>query len=292
MKQQKLTTATLCLAFLALGICLLLAAEQTLLAEGVSMCRVTLGEGRGTLFTPQLGEETSLLLPEEPSGGIHSHSQSVVLGGQCNAALLLGDGVDGQHALATELARRGVAVLLPDRKVPARTAWDWLMDQEYTRAACVALIASKRCADDALALGTALSATDRAPAATILLGDDDTLLLAADYPGLDLLILTGKAPGEEARRAYFGENYGPEREFTGYYGDGTARAAAPARGRLAFSSRATMQRILDWQGSALGHAVEIPDDDEIFRRIDAYRIAAVFCVAAAGLIWPLRRKRL
>ena len=143
-----------------------------------------------------------------------------------------------------------------------------------------------------IALGTALSATDRAPAATILLGDDDTLLLAADYPGLDLLILTGKAPGEEARRAYFGENYGPEREFTGYYGDGTARAAAPARGRLAFSSRATMQRILDWQGSALGHAVEIPDDDEIFRRIDAYRIAAVFCVAAAGLIWPLRRKRL
>ena len=64
----------LCLAFLALGICLLLAAEQTLRAEGVSMCRVTLGEGKGTLFAPQLGAASSVSLLEEPSWGIHSLS--------------------------------------------------------------------------------------------------------------------------------------------------------------------------------------------------------------------------
>ena len=286
-RKHLFTTALLCLVFLTLGACLLLAARGMLREEGVTTLRVSFEGGGGKLCLPETAQAQSVPLYEEEEHD--DHDDSLAVGGSSPAALVLGSGLDGTHALATELARRGVAVLLPDRGTPAADAWAWLTKQGFADLSSVALIASKSHEDEALSLGTALAASGPAPAATILLGDEQTLRKAAGYPGRDLLVLTGREAEEEARRAFFGADYAEGTVFTGYFGDGTARAVSAAQGRAAFSSRKTLCQIIDWQGSALGHAVELPDDNEIFTTIDFCRIAAVFCLIAAAAIWPLRR---
>jgi hypothetical protein len=153
----------------------------------------------------------------------------------------------------------------------------------------MALIASAGRSDEALALGAELAASDKAPAATILLGDDEVLLRASSYPGRNLLVLTAGEAEAGTKAVFFGEGYDGRTDFIGYFGDGTARAAAAVRGRTGFSSLETLRRILDWQGSALGHVVELPDDSVIYPIIYFCRIASAFCFAAAAVIWPLRR---
>ena len=286
MRKHVFMTALLCAVFLTLGAVLLISEQCMLRDEGVSVRQVTFEGGSGTLFLPEIAQARSIPLPEE---GPDAHTGSVTVGGSVPAALVLGDGLDGKHALAVELARRGVAVLLADGETPADHAWIWLTDREFVRLTSAALIASEDRSAEALSLGTAFAGSGRASAAAILFGDDQTLFAAARYPGRDLLILTGREPEETAKRAYFGADYAEGRNFTGYFGDGTARAVSTAQGRTAFSSRRTLQQILDWQGSALGHEVEMPDDSEIFTRIDFCRIAAVFCFLAAAVIWPVRR---
>lgn len=287
MRKHTAGTAILCLVFLALGASLLLAARNMLRDEGITVRRVSFEGGGGRFCRPEAAQTRSVPLYEEEEHD--GHSGSLAVGGDSPAALVLGNGLDGTHALATELARRGVAVLLPDKGTSADSAWSWLMEQSYVRVSSAAIIASKSRADDALSLGAALASSGYAPAATILLGDGQTLRKAAGYPGRDLLILTETEADEEAKAAFFGAEYAAGSDFIGYFGDGSARAVSAVRGRAAFSSRKTLCQILDWQGSALGHAVELPDESEIFSSIDFCRIAAAFCLFAAGAIWPVRR---
>ena len=286
MRRQRLITALMCLVFLALGALLLLSARGMLRDEGVTVRRVTFEGGGGTLFQPEPGRTRDVPLYEEEHAG---HPESVPAGGSLSAALVLGRGADGVRALSTELARRGVAALLPDKNTGAAAAWDWLAGQSYIRVSSMALIASGDYSDEVLTLGADLVSSERAPAATMLLGDDGVLRRAAAYPGRNLLILTAREAETGAKAAFFGAGYDARTDFIGYFGDGPARAAAAVRGRAAFSSPKTLRQILDWQGSALGHVVELPDDSKIFPTIDFCRIASAFCLAAAAAIWPLRR---
>ena len=272
--RRRLITALLSLVFLALGAVLLLSARGILRDEGVTARRVVFEGGGGKLWLPEIVRPREVPLYEEDHSG---HPESLPVGGSLSAALVLGSGRDGTRALSAELARRGVAVLLPDRNTHAPAAWDWLAGQSYIRISSMALIASIDRSDEALALGADLSSSDRAPAATILIGDDGVLRKAASYPEAG------------AKEVFFGAGYDARTDFSGYFGDGTARAAAAVRGRAAFSSRKTLRQILDWQGSALGHVVELPDDSVIFPITDFCRIASAFCLAAAAAVWPLRR---
>ena len=284
--RRRLITALLSLVFLALGAVLLLSARGILRDEGVTARRVVFEGGGGKLWLPELVRTRDVPLYEEDHSG---HPESLPVGGSLSAALVLGSGRDGTRALSAELARRGVAVLLPDRNTRASAAWDWLAGQSYIRISSMALIASIDRSDEALALGEDLSSSDRAPTATILIGDDGVLHKAASYPGRNLLVLTAREAEAGAKAVFFGAGYDARTDFSGYFGDGTARAAAAVRGRAAFSSRKTLRQILDWQGSALGHVVELPDDNAIFPITDFCRIASAFCLAAAAAVWPLRR---
>lgn len=287
--KHTILTALACLLMLALGACLWLAGEGMLRAGGVHMETVQLPEGKARLYRPETIRAQSVPLMEEPSGGAHAPEESVMVGGQCAAALLLADGFDGADALAVELSRRGVAVLLPGKVVPAREAWDWLMEQSFTRVSSVALIASKGRSAEALALGEALVPTDRAAATTMLLGDDALLSAAVSWPGRNLLILTRHEADTAVRAAFLGTGDGRS-EFGGYFSEGTARAAASLGGALRWSSREALVRVLDWQGSSLGHAVSLSDDDFICGYVGCCRIAAALCLPAAALLWFLRRK--
>ena len=290
--KDRLITALLCLAFLALGGCLLLAAKGMLRAEGLIVEKVSLPDGDGTLCRPMAIQAQAVPLPEDPDEEAHAdHAHRVDTGGRCGAALILSGPMDGAEALAKELGRRGVAALIPGKDVPAAAAWDWLTAQSFVRISSVALIASADRAEEALSLGAALSSTERAAAALIVLGDADTLRRAADHPGRNLLILTGKEPDAEAMTAFLGADYDGRRNLTGYFGEGTARAVAAVPGRAALFSRPALERIMDWQGSTLGHAVELPDSDVIYGRIVFCQCGAAFCFFAAGAIWLLRRKR-
>ena len=284
--RRRLITALLSLVFLALGAVLLLSARGILRDEGVTARRVVFEGGGGKLWLPEIVRPREVPLYEEDHSG---HPESLPVGGSLSAALVLGSGRDGTRALSAELARRGVAVLLPDRNTRAPAAWDWLAGQSYIRISSMALIASIDRSDEALALGADLSSSDRAPAATILIGDDGVLRKAASYPGRNLLVLTAREAEAGAKEVFFGAGYDARTDFSGYFGDGTARDAAAVRGRAAFSSRKTLRQILDWQGSALGHVVELPDDSVIFPITDFCRIASAFCLAAAAAVWPLRR---
>ena len=279
-------TALLCLVLLAMGAALLLSARNILRDEGVTVRRAAFEGAGGKLWLPEIGRPRDVPLYEEDHAG---HTESVTVGGDLSAALVLGSAQDGVGALAAELSRRGVTVLLPDRDTAVQAAWDWLAGQSAVRVSSMALISSADRAEEALALGAELAASDRAPAATILLGDDKVLLRAAAYPGRNLLVLTAGEAEEGAKAVFFGESYDGRTDFIGYFGDGTARAAAAVRGRTAFSSLETLRQILDWQGSALGHVVELPDDSVIFPIIYFCRIASAFCLAAAAAIRPLRR---
>ena len=281
-KGERLTAALLSLVFLALSGCLLLAGEGILRDEGVSVLRVASGGVRGTLFLPALLPEQTVTIPEE------DHAHRVTTGGRCAAALVLAGRFDGARTLAAELARRGVAALIPDGNVPASEAWEWLSGQPFVRESSVALIAAESRAAAALSLGRTLAPTDRAAAAAILRGEEDTLRLAADYPGRNLLILTDREPAEEAKAAFFGADYDAGRRFSGYFSEGTARAAVTVPGRL--SARPALVTVMDWQGSALGHAVELADDDVICGRVVCCRIGAALCVGAAAVVRILRRR--
>ena len=285
MRTSLRTNFLLTLAFLALGACLLLASTGQLRAEGVRVSTVAIGEGSGRLYRPAAARSEIVPLYEEPTGGAHiPQADSVVTDARFAAALVLHESGDGAEALAVEFARRGVAVLIPGRSVDARAAWDWLMGQSFTRVSSAAIIAGSGRAAEAFSLGGEMSATNMAAAATIVLGDEDTLRLAADYPGRDLLILTADEPSGSAKEAYFGAQYDPRRNFSGYFGEGTARAVA-AVGRRNFSARRALLQCLDWQGSTLGHAVALPDEDILYGRIVFCRTAAALCVFAAGSVW-------
>ena len=288
MRKHRLLTALVCLALLTLGACLHLSAKGILSAEGVTVRRAELGAGRGTIFLPAANPAQSIPLWEEPAGAdAGGHEDSVVVGGSLSAALILSDGGDGARTLAAEFARRGVAALIPDRDVPAAEAWNWLLSRDFTRRYAVGLMASERRADEALELAGALP-EGQAAATVILLGGDSTLRRAGECRARNLLILTDRAPEPEAKSAFFGGG-DPANDFTGYFSEGTARAVRTTQHR-GFGFRAVLEQLMDWQGSSLGHAVARNDGDLIGARIVFCRAGTGFCLAAAALVWLLRRK--
>lgn len=287
-RRRLLRPAAMSVCFALLGACLLLASAGLLSEGGVSVQSAALPGGSGKLYLPAAGESAVLSLHADGEGG-HVHEDIAVGGGPFSAALLLRSRLDGGEAAAVELCRRGVAVLLADEDVPAADAWNWLTEQSFVRVSSVALLAGTGRSGEALELADALVGSGRECAAVILLGDEQLLRGAAGSPCRDLLILTAREPDAGAKGAFFGEDFDPSRVFTGYFSEGTARACEAVGGAPAFSDRDVLARIIDWQGSSLGHAVEIPDDDLVYDEILFCRIGAWACFALAALVWLRRR---
>lgn len=279
-----LRPAALAAAFLLLGGCLLAAASGLLGAEGVEIRSV----GPGRLYLPAAGESVTLTAHADGEGG-HVHADAAVDGGRFNAAVLLRGRFDGAGAAAAELSRRGVAVLLADRDVSAAEAWDYMLSQRFTRLSAAALMAGTDRAREALSLADSLVGGGRECAAVMVLGDEDTVRAGAAARCRNLLVLTSRPASDEAYLAFFGSASAAARGFEGYFSEGTARAAEAVGGGPRFSDAGVLARIIDWQGSSLGHAVELPDDDVIYKDMTCYRWCAWACFAAAAAAL-LRRK--
>ena len=270
-------------AFLALGACLLLAGNGMLADAGVHRETVDLPGGRGTLWTPA-GVQTTAEISDDEDG--HDHAVTVISGG---AALVLTDAFDGSRSLAAELARRGVTTLLCGGD-PA-VAWKYL--RSLSGESVPAVLAGTDRSGDALALAGELWAAGDRCAAVILLGNEETLRAAGDYPGGNILILTRTKPTAETLTAFYGSQIAAERGFDGFFGEGTARACAWDGEFGSFARRETLSRVAEWRGSAMGHAVELSDSDQIFSSIILCRAGAAGCLllAAGSLICFIRRRK-
>jgi len=275
-------------AFLGLGACLLLAASGIRGADGTRIETVELFEGRGRLYLPSGAAGAAVLLPAHEEG-----DELVSAGGNVSAALVLARGLDGAHALATELSRRGVAALTVDEKTDGAAAWDWLWEQSFVRRGFVALLAGNDRGEEALALAESVSGTPRACAAVVLCGRDSLVEAAADSPAGNLLLLTGQEGESEALTAFYGSAEDARRGFTGYFGERTARAAVALGGdEPSFFRPKALSVTADWLGSALGHSVEIADDDLICAPILYCKAGAACCLLlAAGTLLCGRRKK-
>ena len=71
--------------------------------------------------------------------------------------------------------------------------------------------------------------------------------------------------------------------FSGYFGDGSARALESGTLLCTFTGRDAMLRVIDWQGSCLGHFRELADDDLVYPGIRFCRIAAGCCFLLAAV---------
>lgn len=273
---SKLPTIKMLLAaavFLLLGACLLLAAKGMLSDAGVRREPAGLPDGRAELWAP--GSDLRVTAPADDEDG-HGHGLDIESGG---AALVLTGAFDGSRSLAAELARRGVTVLLYGGK-DADGAWKHLRELRGEHGA-MALLAGTDRAQEALVLAGRLWSDGERPAAVMLLGDEDVLRAAADYPGGNILILTRSQPDGDCLKAFYGSEAAAERGFDGYYGEGTARACAWDRDFGSFARRETLMRVADWKGSTLGHAVELPDSDLIFKKTVLCRAGAAVCLFLA-----------
>lgn len=270
-------------AFLALGGCLLLAGEGILSDAGVRRETADLPGGRGSLWTP-VGIQTTAEISDDEDG--HDHAVTVISGG---AALVLTDAFDGSRSLAAELARRGVTTLLYGGSDPA-AAWEML--RSLGGKSGTALLAGADRSGEALALAGRLWKNGDRCAAVILLGNEETLRAAGDYPGGNILILTRTKPTAETLTAFYGSQIAAERGFDGFFGEGTARACAWDGEFGSFARRETLSRVAEWRGSAMGHPVEIPDSDQIFSSIIQCQVGAALCLLlAVGTLMGFVRRR-
>ena len=276
--------ALMALAFLVLGACLALAGRGMLADAGVRREKTDLG----TLYVPESLPETSVI-----GHGEDGHDHFFAVPGSTGGVLILSDRLDGSDALAAELARRGLTVLRAGKSADPGEAWDRLLSAENVRLSSVGLMASAGRASEAFALAESLAGSGRECACVILLAEGKDLPAMADFSCRDLLVITrGKADREELV-SFFGSREEADRGFAGYFGEGTARAAADGGVLCSFARRRVMLRVIDWQGSALGHPVGLADSDLIYGEITFCRIAAGVCalLAATFPALHLRRRR-
>lgn len=257
--------------------------------DGVSAGAVTLPGGEGAkLFLPaDSGPVPALSLPAEEGEEDHVHTLS--LGGQLSAALVLRAPRDGADGLAVELARRGVAVLAAAPE-DAGAAWGWLTGQGFARLSALALLGG----EEALTLADALTGSGRESAAVILRGEEPLLERAASSPARNILFLTPGEPPMETVETFLGE---PERKpgaIGGYFAEGTARRVIRRAGER-WDGEETLLPVIDWLGSALGHSVELHDDDLILRERRELRTGAAVSAAlglclAGGSLLPGKKR--
>ena len=269
--------------FLAAGLLLRPALDR----YGVSVKKLSLPVGTGVLY--RSGDEraagTAILADEDDDGHVHALTSA----GKSAAALLLRERGDGADALAAELARRGVAVLAVSPGTDSDRAWEALTESDFARPSALAVLGGA----EALALADRLAGGAGEPAAVILRGGG-LLEPAASSRARNILLLAENAPDPDLLTAFLGE---PERRpmaIGGYFAEGTARRAVrPAAG--GWDRRETMLPVIDWLGSCLGHAVELPDDDLPTLTRKTTRAAAAACAAlgavCAGGAGLRRRKR-
>ena len=270
MKGTVLRGSLIALAFAALGGCLLLAGQGIRTSGGAAVKTAEIPDGRAALYCPAEAAEAVSAADED------GHTYAARPGG----ALILSDVLDGSDALATELARRDVTVLLAGRGTDPVLAWDWLLDSQGGGVSRAILISSSRRAGEAVALASERTGTDTACSGLILLSDREDVRAAAGYEGRNLLLLSDANLSPEEKTAFFGSATDAEQGFSGYFGDGSARALESGALLCSFAGRNAMLRVIDWQGSCLGHFRELADDDLIYRSI-------LFCRAAAGCCFLL-----
>ena len=261
--------------FVLLGICLLISGREVLAAEGVRTVDAELPGGRGTLYLP--GAVSTVTLPAHEEG-----EKTLTTAGTVTGALILSHWPDGARAAATELCRRGVAVLIVTDGTDAQTAWDWLLFRPEVRSDSAAILSGDRRAGEALALAASAAGTPRECAGVVLAGEETLVKAAAGSPAANLLVLTGQEASPEDLAAFYGAREDARRGFTGFFSEKTARAAAAVGGdEAAFYRRSVMTRTLDWLGSCLGHRVELADDDLLWGRVLGWRFAGGLCFLAA-----------
>ena len=249
---------------------MLLAAAGMLSEADVRRERVTVSDSGAELWTLGSGLHAEELADGEDG---HDHTYIVTGGG---GALVLAGAFDGSRSLAAELARRGVTVLRYSGQDCAG-AWKYLRELSGEQTAAAVLAGPDR-AEEALDLARALHDGGEDCAAVILLGNEDVLRRAADCPAGNMLILTRTRPDMECLTAYYGSRTAAERGFDGFFGEGTARACDWDGEFGSFARSETLTRVADWKGSALGHAVEIPDGDLIYKNIIFCCVGAAICL--------------
>lgn len=285
--RRGLRALTLALLFLILGGCLLLAERQIRLSGGeTALTAAELPGGNAALYLPRAVPVAEALPAHDDEGDDGHRHEAVYTGGKMNAVMILSRGADGASVLAAELSRRGVAALIVNGE-NGREAWDWLTAQDFVRLSGTALAAPKGRSAEALDLADSLRGTGRECAAVILLGDAGTLRRAGGSDARNVLMFTGRAD-PAAEEAFFGSAVDAERGFSGYFSDGSARACV--RGGGSFFSRRTLETVMDWQGSSLGHTVELPDDDLICGKLLLCRAWAGLCLLAAAGVLLCRRR--
>lgn len=285
MKGTVLRGSLIALVFAALGGCLLLAGQGIRTSGGVSVETAEIPGGRAAIYCPAEAADSAFAADED------GHVYAPRPGG----ALILSGALDGADMLAVELARRDVTVLLAGRDTDSALAWDWLLDPEGAGASQAILISSSRQAGAALALASGRAGTDSECRGLILLADREDVREAAGHAGRNLLLLSDANLSQEEKTAFFGSAADAERGFAGYFGDGSARALESGALLCSFAGRKVMLRVIDWQGSCLGHFRELADDDLIYPSILFCRIAAGCCFLLAagqcGLLLRAARRR-
>ena len=253
----------------------LLAAAALLLPRGAAGTKLVLpGGGRAVLYGADTAQ-AALTVTEEDG-----HSHVLDAGGTASAALLLGGRGEGTDALASELARRGVRVLAADAGTDAAEAWDRLVSQPWVRLSSVALVAGPERSKEALRLAESLAGGGREPAALILRGGEALLKEAAHTEARNVLVLVTDEPDAETVEAFLGEEERRPGWIGGYFAEGSARAAVRC-GSSRWADKTALMAAIDWLGSTLGHAVELPDDD-LPALAAAHRRTAACIIAGAG----------
>ena len=272
-RRTVLRDCLIALLFAALGGCLLLAGRGMRTSGGVLTETAELPGGKAALYCP--AEAAGPAEAEDEDGHVYI--------ARPGGALILSGTLDGADLLAVELARRDVTVLMADRDTDAAAAWDWFLDPEGAGVDRAILISSSRRAGEAVALASERAGTDTACAGLILLADREDVGTAAGYPGRNLLLLTDANLSDGEKAAFFGSETDAAAGFSGYFGDGSARALESGTLLCTFTGRDAMLRVIDWQGSCLGHFRELADDDLVYPGIRFCRIAAGCCFLLAAV---------
>lgn len=256
--------------FLSAGLLLRPSADR----YGVSAVKLSLPGGTGILYRSGGARAPGTVTVADEDG----HTHALTSAGGSAAALLLRERGDGADMLATELARRGVAVLTAAPGTDPAGAWEALTSSGFARLSSLALLGG----GDALTLADRLAGGGKEPAAVVLRGDGALLEQAAASRARNILFLTGDEPDPAVLTAFLGE---PERKpmaIGGYFAEGTARRAArPLSGK--WDDRETMLPVIDWLGSSLGHAVELPDEDLPTLTRKTSRTGAAVCAALGAV---------
>ncbi len=270
MRTEKLPRALLCAA------AILILAAAALFPRGEAGARLRLPDGgRAVLYGTQAAPAAVTVTEED------GHSHTLDAGGTASAVLLLRSPGDRGGVLAKELTRRGLTVLAADARADAAQAWDLLVSDSRVRLSSVALICGAGRGAEALELAAALTGGGREPAAVILCGAG-LPAEAAGSPARNVLILATDEPEQEPVEAFLGEEERRPGWIGGYFAEGSARAVVrnvPAR----WTDQKALIAAIDWLGSSLGHAVELPDDD-LPALGEARRQSAAVAAAAAGAV--------